>query len=151
MLKNAAGVDILHVPYRGAGPAQTDFLGGRLSMMTGYAGSLYPHVQSGKARILAIGSPKRLPMIPDVPTVAEVIGQPGFDSDTWTGIAAPAGTPSAVIQRLNKALAYALEQNRDKLQASGYVILGGTPEQMEAQIKRELETLTPLLAKIMKD
>lgn len=151
MLKHAAGVNILHVPYKGAGPAQNDFLAGSLSMMTGYVGSLSPHVQSGKARFLAIGSPKRLPVVKDVPTVAEVLGQPDFDSDTWTGFAAPAGTPAAIVERLNKALAFALQQNREKLESQGYVILGGTSEQMTTRIKQELETLTPLLAKIMKE
>ena len=90
-------------------------------------------------------------MIPYVPTIAEVLGQPGFDSDTWTGFVAPAGTPPAVIQRLNQSVAYALEQNRESLQASGYLILGGSPEQMADTIKRELETLTPLIARIMKE
>lgn len=151
MLKHAAGVDILHVPYKGAGPAQNDFLAGNLSMMTGYVGSLSPHVQSGKARFLAIGSPKRLPVIKDIPTVGEVVGQPDFDADTWTGFAAPAGTPAPIIDRLNKALAFALQQNRDKLESQGYVVLGGTPDQMATRIRRELDTLTPVLAKIMKE
>ena len=149
MFKNAAKVDILHVPYKGAGPAVNDFLGGRVTMMFSYLGSVYPNVQAGKLRILAIGSPKRVALIPDVPTIAEALGVEGYDSDTWTGFVAPAGTPPAIIRRLNKAVAYALKENRDRLLASGYLIAGGTPEEMRERIERELQTVTPLLAKLM--
>jgi len=150
MFKDAAGVDILHVPYKGAGPAMNDFLGGQVDMMFSYVGSVLPGVKSGRLRMLAVGSPKRLPVIADVPTVAEVLNQPGYDSDTWTGLAVPAGTPAAVVERLSKAAHFALEQNREYLLSSGYVIVGGSPKQMEQRIATELKTVTPLLAKIMK-
>lgn len=149
MFKHAAGVDILHVPYKGAGPAVQDFRGGRVDMMFSYVGSVLPSVKSGEYRMLAIGSPRRLPLIPDVPTVGEVVGQPGYDADTWTGLVVPAGTPADIVARLNKAAHAALEANRDYLLSSGYVILGGTPEQMKRRIESELRTVTPLLAKIM--
>ena len=149
MFKEAAGVNILHVPYKGAGPAMNDFLGGQVDMMFSYVGSVLPGVKAGKLRMLAVGSPKRLPVIPDVPTVAEVLNKPGYDADTWTGLVVPANTPPAIVNRLNKAAAFALEQNREYLQSSGYVVIGGTPQQMEERIASELKTLTPLLAKIM--
>lgn len=149
MFKHAAGLDILHVPYKGAGPAVTDFRGGRVDMMWSYVGSVLPNVKNGDYRMLAIGSPKRLPVIPDTPTVAEVLKQPDYDADTWTGLAVPVGTPPAIVARLNKAANAALEANRDYLLSSGYVIIGGTSEQMKQRIQNELKTLTPLLAKIM--
>ncbi|MET4579644.1 Bug family tripartite tricarboxylate transporter substrate binding protein [Ottowia thiooxydans] len=149
MFKDAAGVDILHVPYKGAGPAVTDFRGGRTDMMFSYVGSVMPSVKTGEYRLLAIGSPKRLPLISDTPTVGEILGQPGFDADTWTGLAAPAGTPPAIIARLNKAVHAALEANKEYFQTNGYVIIGGTSDQMKQRIQTELKTVTPLLTKIM--
>ncbi|OWT59050.1 Bug family tripartite tricarboxylate transporter substrate binding protein [Candidimonas nitroreducens] len=149
MFKQAAKVDILHVPYKGAGPALVDFLAGRVSMMFGYVGSALPNVKSGKVRILAIGSPKRLPLIPDVPTVGEVLGLSDYDADTWTGIAAPAGTPAAVVEKLNQAIAHALQDNKKYLLDNGYVILGGSPQEMQAKVTKQLQTLTPFMAKVM--
>lgn len=150
MFKDAAGVNILHVPYKGAGPAMNDFLGGQVDMMFSYVGSILPGVKSGRLRMLAVGSPKRLAVIADVPTVAEVLRQPSYDADTWTGLVVPAKTPAPIVDRLNKAAAFALEQNRTYLESSGYVLIGGTPQQMEERIAAELKTVTPLLAKIMK-
>ncbi len=150
MFKDAAGVNILHVPYKGAGPAMNDFLGGQVDMMFSYVGSILPGVKSGRLRMLAVGSPKRLAVIADVPTIAEALNKPGYDSDTWTGLVVPAKTPAAIVNRLNKAAAFALEQNRPYLESSGYVLIGGTPQQMEERIATELKTVTPLLAKIMK-
>ncbi|WP_036593555.1 Bug family tripartite tricarboxylate transporter substrate binding protein [Ottowia thiooxydans] len=149
MFKDAAGVNILHVPYKGAGPAVTDFRGGRVDMMFSYVGSVMPSVKTGEYRLLAIGSPKRLPLIADTPTVGEILGQPGFDADTWTGLTAPAGTPPAIIARLNKAVHAALEANKEYFQTNGYVIIGGTSDQMKQRIQTELKTVTPLLTKIM--
>ena len=148
MFKHMAGLDILFVPYRGAGPAMNDFFGGRLSMTFSYLGSVYEHAKAGRVRILGVGSPQRIPLIPDVPTFAES-GITGFDSDTWTGFVAPAGTPQAVIQKLNQAVAYALKQNREQLMATGYVILGGSSADMNERVATELKTLTPLLARLM--
>ena len=127
----------------------TDFRGGRVDMMFSYVGSVLPGVKAGELRMLAIGSPKRLPLLPDVPTVGEAVGQPDYDADTWTGLVAPAGTPPEVIERLNRASNAALEANRDYLLSSGYVILGGTPGQMKQRMEHELKTVTPLLARIM--
>ncbi|MES2184559.1 MAG: tripartite tricarboxylate transporter substrate binding protein [Pseudomonadota bacterium] len=149
MFKEAAGVNILHIPYKGAGPATNDFLGGQVDVMFSYVASVLPHVKGGKVRILAIGSPRRLALLPDVPTVGEVVGRPAYDSDTWTGLAAPAGTSAEVVTRLNKALEAALSQNREMLAANGYVVLGGSPQQMTQRVSTELKTVTPLLARIM--
>ncbi|MGC3987412.1 MAG: tripartite tricarboxylate transporter substrate binding protein [Pseudorhodoferax sp.] len=149
MFKHASGLNILHVPYKGAGPAMNDLMGGQVDMTFSYVGSVLPGVQSGKLRMLAVGSPRRLAVIANVPTVAEVLNQPGYDADTWTGLALPPHAPPAVVERLNRAAQHALAQHRAYLEASGYVVLGGTPQQMEQRIASELKTLTPTLAKIM--
>lgn len=149
MFKDAAGIDLVHVPYRGAGPALNDFLGGQVDVMFSYVGSMLPLAQKGRVRMLAIGSPKRLALIGDVPTVAEVTGRTGYDADTWTGLVVPAGTPAPIVKRLHQALTYALEKNKESLIASGYVIVGGTPEAMGKRISTELRTVTPLLSRLM--
>jgi len=149
MFKNAAHVDILHIPYKGGAPAVTDFLGGRADVMFTYYSSVLENTKAGKTRILAVGSPTRLKLTPDVPTVGEAIGLDGSPFSTWTGLLAPAGTPAPVIARLNKAVGYALEQNRDYLDANGYVILGGSPQDMQERMRNELATLTPLLMRVM--
>ncbi|HEY9280016.1 MAG TPA: tripartite tricarboxylate transporter substrate binding protein [Eoetvoesiella sp.] len=148
MLKYYADVDILHVPYRGGGPAMQDFLAGRTTMNSSYVSSIKPHVDAGLARILAIGSKTRSKFVPDVPTMVE-LGYPDFNSDTWTGIAAPAGTPKEIVQKLNAAIAFALKENGPKLENDGFAVLGGTPQEMEEQVKEELVTVTPLLKKLL--
>ncbi len=149
LFKNAAGVDLLHVPYRGAGPAVVDFRGGRVDIMFPYLGTMMAGLKSGEFRLLAIGSASRLPLMPDVPLVGDLIGQPGFSSDTWSGLTAPAGTPPAIVARLNAALRHALDQNRSQLIESGYLVMSGSAQDMQAQIDHELKTLTPMLARLM--
>ena len=98
---------ILHVPYRGSGPAVADLLGGQVDSMFDNLPSSLPHVQAGKLRAIGVTSPERLPAVPDVPTLAES-GLAGFDVESWFGLMAPAGTPQAVVDRLNQAMNKAL-------------------------------------------
>ncbi|WMD19825.1 tripartite tricarboxylate transporter substrate binding protein [Achromobacter seleniivolatilans] len=107
LFKMETGTDILHVPYRGSGPAVADLLGGQVDSMFDNLPSSLPHVQAGKLRAIGVTSPQRLPSTPDVPTLAES-GLPGFDVESWFGLVAPAGTPKPVIERLNEALNKAL-------------------------------------------
>lgn len=107
LFKMQTGTDILHVPYRGSGPAVADLLGGQVDSMFDNLPSSLPHVQAGKLRAIGVTSPQRLPAVPDVPTLAES-GLPGFDVESWFGLIAPAGTPQPVIERLNQALNKAL-------------------------------------------
>jgi tripartite-type tricarboxylate transporter receptor subunit TctC len=102
-LEQQAGIDLVHVPYKGAGPAMTDLLGGQVEAMFPSLITALPHIRSGKLRALALSAPQRSPLLPDVPTVAES-GYPAFNAVQWYGVCAPAGTPPAVVQRLNKAL-----------------------------------------------
>lgn len=108
------GTDILHVPYRGSGPAVADLLGGRVDSMFDNLPSSLPHVQAGKLRAIGVTSPQRLPAVPEVPTLAES-GLPGFDVESWFGLMAPAGTPQPVIERLNQAF----EQGAGRSRAGG--------------------------------
>jgi tripartite-type tricarboxylate transporter receptor subunit TctC len=99
MMKSQAGVDATHVPYRGAAPALTDLLGGQIDFLFD-PGVAVPHIKAGKVRVLAVGSPKRSPLFPDVPTLDE-LGLKGFDADSYFGLYAPAGTPADIVSRVN--------------------------------------------------
>jgi tripartite-type tricarboxylate transporter receptor subunit TctC len=101
MLKSDAGLFILHIPYNGNGPAGTAVIAGDVEFLFGSLPALLPHAKSGRVRPIAVGTPKRSPALPDVPTVAES-GFKGFDASLWLAVMAPAGTPAAVISRLNK-------------------------------------------------
>jgi tripartite-type tricarboxylate transporter receptor subunit TctC len=127
MFKRAARIDVVHVPYKGAAPALTDLLGGQLDFMFD-PGIGLGHVRAGKLRLLAVGSPKRSPLFPDVPTVAEA-GMAGFDADSWFGFYAPAGVPADILGRLNRELNRALQTPpvRDRILA-----IGGEPVAMSA-------------------
>jgi tripartite-type tricarboxylate transporter receptor subunit TctC len=102
-LKRLAGIDVVHVPYKGSAPAVTDLIGGRVSMMVVTPSVIQGHLQSGKLKALAIGSPRRSSAFPDVPTAAES-GFPGWDAEAWLGLFAPAGTPREIVAKLNAAM-----------------------------------------------
>ena len=103
LFKLSAGVDILHIPFKGAGPAMTDVIGGHTQLVFASIGSTITHLRSGKLKALGVGAEKRNPLIPDVPTVPES-GLPGYVASNWFGIAAPAGTPPAILARLHKEI-----------------------------------------------
>ena len=108
LFKVTTGTDILYVPYKGAAQAMTDLLAGQMHLTIEGATTLLPHIQSGKVRALAVMSPQRLPALPDVPTMIES-GYSGFPPASWTGVLAPAGTPAAVIGKLNNAINNSLQ------------------------------------------
>jgi tripartite-type tricarboxylate transporter receptor subunit TctC len=139
MFKMQTGLNMLHVPYRGSAPAVADLLGGQVQSMFDNAPSSLPHVQSGKLRAIAVTSAQRLPMLPDVPTLAES-GFPGLDVQSWFGLAAPAGTPAPVIAQLNKALNQALDtpEVKKRLHDLAATPAPGTPEQMRAFADAEI-------------
>lgn len=138
LFKNATGTDLLHVPYRGSGPAVIDVVAGRVALMFDAAPSLLPFIQSGKLRALAAASPQRHPLLPDVPTFAE-LGFTGMDIALWYGIAAPAGTPAEIVRRLNAELAaiLALPDIRKSFARQGAEPAGGTPQAFEAFMREE--------------
>ena len=127
MMKAQSNTFAVHVPYRGAAPAMQDLLAGQIDFMFD-PGIGLQHVRSGKLKMLAVGSPKRSPLFPDVPTLDE-LGLKGFDADSWFGFYAPAGTPADVVQRLNREINAALNipAVKDRIQA-----LGGIPAPMSA-------------------
>lgn len=139
LFKSMTGVDMLHIPYKGSAPAITDLLGGQVDMMFDNIPSSLPQIRAGKLRALAVTGTKRSPLLPDVPTIAEA-GVPGYDSYVWFGIVAPAGTPPAIIARLNAALvkAAAMPSFRNRLTEQGYDVLSSTPAQMAANIRSEI-------------
>jgi len=139
MLKQAANIDLVHVPYKGGAAAITDMIGGRVSVMFLNQDSLLPQVKAGKLRALAVASAQRNPAYPDTPTVAES-GYPGFAAESWFGLSAPAKTPPAVIQRLNQATVKALASPdiRQKLESVGFVVVGDDPKAFSAFVESEI-------------
>ena len=135
-----AGVDILHVPYKGSSPAVADLLGGQVQMMFDNMPVSLPHVKAGKLRALAVTSMKRSPALPDVPTMDEE-GLKGFDATSWFGLLAPAGTPKDIVAKLNAASVKALAtpEMRERLAAQGADPVGNSPEQFAAFIKSEID------------
>jgi tripartite-type tricarboxylate transporter receptor subunit TctC len=138
-LKLRARIFMLHIPYRGAAPAVTDVIAGQVQAIFTGAPALLPHVRSGRLRALAVSSTQRLPQLPDVPTVAEA-GFPGFEADQWYGLMAPAGTPAALIVKLNAEVnkALALSEVAQQLSVEGAVPTPGTPQAFGELIRREL-------------
>ena len=139
-LKQTAGIDLKHVPYKGTGPNITDLIAGRTQVASAGTPPLMPHVKSGKLRIVAVGGAKRLASLPDVPTVAEQ-GYPGFQTSQWYGLNAPAKTPEAIVRRLAAEAAKAAKSQlmRERLAVDDAEPVGSTPEEYAAFIKREQE------------
>jgi tripartite-type tricarboxylate transporter receptor subunit TctC len=139
MFAHRAGLRMVHVPYRGSGPAMADLLAGNVKLMFDSSASALPHIQSGRIRALAVTTPQRLPQLPDVPTVAETV-IPGYAAMGWSGLIAPAGTPEAIIRRAN---ADAVAVLRDPAVAARIRDMGafpdpGTPEEFAAFIRAEI-------------
>ena len=148
MLKSQAGVFIVHIPYRGQGPALTDLLGGNIDMMFGNLPDFLPHVRSGKLKALGTTYLVRAPLAPEIPTVAEQ-GFPGFETDSWYGIVAPASMPREIVERINAAINRALDDagiNRN-LAERGIEKIGGSRERLGEHIRAEIAKY----AKIVRD
>jgi tripartite-type tricarboxylate transporter receptor subunit TctC len=139
LLKVTAGVDLIHVPYKGNAPALTDLLGGQVAMMFDTITTALPHVKTGKLKALAVTSPKRSPLAPDVPTMIEA-GLPDFDISAWYVMFAPAGMPKDILQRLNTEVNKAIvdPELRRTLGEQGVEFTGGTPEQADAFVHGEI-------------
>ena len=140
LFKLMAGVDLLHVPYKGAAPAVNDLLGGQVNVIFADVAAMLSHLKSGKLKPLGIGSAKRFEGLPDVPTIAES-GVPGFEAGGFLGLVAPAGTPRAAIAALNAAAqkSLALPEMRDRLLGLASPPVGGSPEEFASHIKREID------------
>jgi tripartite-type tricarboxylate transporter receptor subunit TctC len=146
MFKQMLGLDIIHVPYRGSGPALTDLLGGQVQMMFDNIPSAISHIRSGKLRALATTGPVRSVTLPELPTMIEA-GLPGYESTAWFGLAMPAGTPKEIIVRMNAEGQKAAKAPDfvKRMSDLGYEIVGGTPEQMASMIQDEIKRWGPIV------
>ena len=148
LFKVMAGVQMTHVPYKGSAPALSDLLGGQVQLMFDNLPPSLPQIKAGKLRALAVTSSTRAPALPDVPTVAEA-GLPGFEASSWFGVLAPAGTPPAIVAKLNAEIAKWLTtpEAKEKLANVGANIASGTPEDFARHIQAE----TAKWAKVVKE
>jgi tripartite-type tricarboxylate transporter receptor subunit TctC len=139
LFKSMAKVNMVHIPYKGTGPALTDLLGGHLSMMFDVIMTSQPHVQSGKLRGLAMSSLKRSAIMPDVPTVAES-GYPGFEALVWFGLFAPANTPPEIVKKIQEEIARALAtpKMRELLSSQGLEVVASTPAEFATRVGSEI-------------
>lgn len=146
--KISTGSFILHVPYRGSGPALNDLLGGQVDMMFDNLPSSMPHIKAGKLRALAIAWPSRLEALPDVPTFGE-LGLKQVNDPAWYGFVAPPKTPEEIVARLHQATVKVLSQPevRERLMANGAQAVGNSPSEYAAEIKAELEKMKNLVVK----
>jgi tripartite-type tricarboxylate transporter receptor subunit TctC len=137
LLERATGIDIVHIPYKGASPALVDVLRGDVQIIFGLSVVL-PHVKDGKLRALATTGPRRMALLPQVPTIAEM-GFPGFEATAWYGLLAPAGTPRTIVARLHDVAVRALRSPEvtEKLEAAGNEIVGSGPDEFAAYIISE--------------
>jgi tripartite-type tricarboxylate transporter receptor subunit TctC len=138
LFKAMAGINVVHVPYKGAAQGLLDLVSGRLHFMVNPVPEMLPYVQPGKLRGLAVTSAKRVHVVPDLPTIAEA-ALPGYEMTTWNGLVAPASTPREVVARLNSETLKALRTPDlgEKLRGMGLEILAGTPEQFAAFMRDE--------------
>ena len=139
LVENAAGIQLRHVPYKGAAQAMTDLVGGQIDLYMSSVPTLLGQVRNGKLSAIVLTSAKRSDQLPGTPTLEES-GYKGFESVTWFGLLAPAGTPAAIVQQLNKAINLALQQPdvAEKLRSEGGEVLGGSTEKFDQLLRAEL-------------
>jgi len=138
MLKSIAGIDMVHVPYKGGGPALVALLSGQVQLMFATLPAAMPHVKSGKLRPVAVTTSHRSQALPELPTIAES-GVPGYEAATWYGLLAPAGTPKAIVDRLHAEIVKILATDtRQRLAAQGFEPAGTTPAEFAGYIKSEI-------------
>lgn len=137
MLKSQMGLDILHVPYKGSAAAMSGFVQGQADLFVAELGNSMPFIRDGRVRAIAVGSAKRMPALPDVPTMAETL--PSFTTSAWYGLVAPPGTPAAIVAKLSAAVSEAMKQADviAKLQGMMIVPIGGTPAEMASFTQEE--------------
>ncbi|MSP97605.1 MAG: tripartite tricarboxylate transporter substrate binding protein [Betaproteobacteria bacterium] len=139
LFRTMAGIEIVHVPYKGGGAAVTDLMAGQISMYFGTTPSTMSHVRTGKLRALGVTTAKRTPAAPDVPTIAEA-GLPGYEQSAWHGLLAPAGTPQATITKLHAEVLHALRSSEvaERFAAQGIDVIGSSPAEFAVFIKQDL-------------
>ncbi|HTS22561.1 MAG TPA: tripartite tricarboxylate transporter substrate binding protein [Casimicrobiaceae bacterium] len=148
LLKSTAGLDIVHVPFNGSPPAVTATIQGETQMMFAVMQPLQGQIRAGKLRALAVTTATRFALLPELPTIAEA-GYPGFEALAWNGVLVPAGTPTPIVTRLNAEMDAILKDPavRSTLNAQGFELIGGTPEQFAALIRNESDKWAPVIKK----
>ncbi len=154
LFKRMTGIEMTHIPYRGAAPALQDVMAGRLDLIFDNVTSSLPQVKGGNARGLAVTTGKRVPAVPDLPTIAEA-GVPGFDVSSWFALFVPAKTPSAIVKKINEDTVAALGNPmvKERLEQLGAALVGSTPAELAAFLKSEMDKWGPVIreAKIRAD
>ncbi|MBU1817284.1 MAG: ABC transporter substrate-binding protein, partial [Gammaproteobacteria bacterium] len=147
LFKSATGTSMVHIPYRGAGPAINDVLAGQVAVYFDQVASSLPHVKSGKLKALAVSWPQRLDVLPDVPTYGE-LGYKQANEPSWFGLVAPAATPPAAVERIQQAVSQALKETavRERLAGQGLYPSGTTPKEFTAQIASEIDKMKRVAA-----
>ena len=145
LFKIMAKVDMVHVPYKGGGPAINDLLGGQVQTYSGTAISVVPYVKAGRLKALGVTTARRLPVLPDVPAVGETIV--GYESVVWQGVVVPKATPLAIVNRLNREIAGTLQlaEVKERLTGTGATVMGGTPAEFGALINSEIAKYAKLI------
>jgi tripartite-type tricarboxylate transporter receptor subunit TctC len=146
MLRNATGIDVVHVPYKGSAAIIPALLSDEIAFTIGGINSLLPHFRSGRLKALGLAGANRTPVMPELPTMAEAGPLPGYAVDIWVGLVGPAGMPRTVVERLNGELNRLMRdrETREKMIAVGLEPVGGTPEQMAATMRSDLDKFTQL-------
>ncbi|MET0679423.1 MAG: tripartite tricarboxylate transporter substrate binding protein [Burkholderiales bacterium] len=144
LLKQLAGIDLLHVPYKGSGSVMPDLLGGQVNSLFAAMPTVTGHIKEGKLRAIAVTTPKRFRGLPDVPTIVE-LGYPGYDFSSWFGILAPAGTPKPAIDRLHVEIVKALKDPGVIDRLKDYEIFGSSPEEFAAFIRAEIDKTAKII------
>jgi tripartite-type tricarboxylate transporter receptor subunit TctC len=147
LLNILAGVQLVHIPYKGGGPALLDLMAGRVPVMVSTLPSAVPQIKAGKVRALAVTSSKRSAAVPELPTVAEATGLAGYEASTWQGFVFPAATPRSTVQRMadETIKVVAMKDVQDRLRDQGYEPVGSSPAQFDAYIKSELAKWTKVI------
>jgi len=145
LLKHMAGIEMLHVPYRGSAPAILDLIGGRVHVMFDSIASALPHIRAGKLRAIAVASNTRSSLLPNMPTVAQSL--PGYSAHSWLGIFVPAGTPQSIVQRLQRDLVAAIDEPKTqaRLVEAGFEPKSSTQEDFAKLVRDEMEKWRPVV------
>ena len=145
-LESLSGVEFIHVPYRGAGPAMADVLGNQVPYILSTLTGLLPHIKAGKLKAIAVTSKERTPVLPNVPTIAES-GFPGYDMDTWIGTFVPRATPDAVVKILHEATLEALKSPavRERIESQAGRVSTGGPAELDAIVARDIQQLSKIV------
>ena len=146
LFKSLAGVSIVHIPFKGGGPAITALISGQVQVMFPSAGAVTTHLRSGRLRALAVGGAEPSALVPDLPTIAGA-GLPGYESSSLQGMFAPAKTPEAIINRLNQEIVRVLNRSdvKEKLFSAGVEVVGSSPEQLAAAVKVDTENMSKVI------